>query len=53
MAVLIFALVLVLIVGLCVYAIDLLPLDSRFKIAAKLLVIIVAILLLIDRSGLA
>lgn len=51
MNVLIFAIVLVLIVGLCIYALDLVPLDPRFKVAAKILVVVIAILLLASRAG--
>lgn len=52
MAILISALILILIVGLCLYGIDLVPMDPRLKLAAKLLVIVIAILLLVDRAGL-
>lgn len=52
MAILIFALILILIVGLCIYGIDLIPMDPRLKIAAKVLIIAIAIILLLDRSGL-
>jgi hypothetical protein len=51
MTLLVFALILVLIVGLVIYAIDLCPMDPRLKIAAKILVIVIAILLLADRAG--
>ena len=52
MAILVFALILVLIVGLAIYAIDLCPMDARLKIAAKIIVIVIAILMLVDRAGL-
>lgn len=52
MTLLVFALILILIVGLCIYGIDLVPMDPRLKIAAKLLIIVIAILLLVDRAGL-
>lgn len=52
MAILIFALILVLIVGLCLYGIDLVPMDPRLKLAAKLIIIVIAILLLVEKAGL-
>jgi hypothetical protein len=52
MPVLIFALVLVLIVGFVIYGIDLIPMDPRLRLAAKFLVIVIAVLLLVDRAGL-
>jgi hypothetical protein len=53
MDILIFALIVVLIVGLCIYGIDLIPMDPRLKIAAKILLIVIAIVLLVNRAGLA
>lgn len=52
MAILVFALILLLIIGLCIYAIDLLPMDPRLRVAAKILLIVIAIILLLNRSGL-
>lgn len=52
MAMLIFALIVLIIAGLCIYGIDLVPFDPRLKIAAKILVIVIAILALVDRAGL-
>jgi membrane protein YdbS with pleckstrin-like domain len=52
MSILIFALILILIVGLAIYAVDLVPMDPRLRIAAKLLIVVIAILLLCDRAGL-
>ena len=52
MSILIFALVLVLIVGLCVYLVDMLPMDSRLRVAAKILILVIAILMLCSRAGL-
>lgn len=52
MVILIFALILVLIVGLCLYGIDLVPMDPRLKLAAKLIIIVIAILLLVEKAGL-
>lgn len=52
MAVLILALILIVIVGLAIYAVDLAPIDHRLRTAAKLLIIVIAILVLCDRAGL-
>ena len=52
MALLVFALIVLIVAGLCIYGIDLLPLDPRLSTAAKLLVVIIAILLLAERAGL-
>jgi hypothetical protein len=52
MAILIFALILILIVGLAIYLVDLLPMDSRLALAAKAIIILIAILLLCNRAGL-
>lgn len=52
MVILIFALILILIVGLVIYAIDLVPMDGRLNMAAKLIIIVIAILLLCQRAGL-
>lgn len=49
MELLIFALLVILIAGLAIYAVDLLPLDSRFQNFAKLLIIVVAIVALASR----
>jgi hypothetical protein len=51
MSLLIFALILILIVALAIYAIDLVPFDARLKIAAKVIVLVIAILLLCQRAG--
>jgi hypothetical protein len=53
MDILIFALIVILIVGLCIYGIDLIPMDPRLKIAAKILLIVIAVVLLVNRAGLA
>lgn len=52
MDILIFALVLILIVGLVIYLIDTLPMDARLSLIAKALIILVAIILLCNRAGL-
>lgn len=52
MNILVFALILILIVALCIYAIDLLPLGQPFNGLAKALVILIAVVLLIQRAGL-
>jgi hypothetical protein len=50
MDILIFALILILIVGLAIYAIDLLPgVDSRLANLLKLLVIVIAVVVLASR----
>lgn len=51
MALLVFALILILIVALAIYAIDLVLLGGPFNMVAKLIVIIIAILLLCQRAG--
>jgi hypothetical protein len=52
MSILIFALILILIVGLVIYFIDLMPMDGRLALAAKAIVLLLAIILLIERAGL-
>jgi hypothetical protein len=52
MTLLVFALILILIVALAIYAIDLIPLTAPFNMFAKLIVTIIAIVLLCDRAGL-
>jgi hypothetical protein len=52
MAILVFALILILIVGLVIYLIDMLPMDGRLALAAKAIVLLLAIILLISRAGL-
>lgn len=52
MAILIFALVLILIVALAIYAVGLVPMDYRLRTAAKVLIVVIAILLLCSRAGL-
>lgn len=52
MDILIFALVVLIVCGLVIYLIDLLPMDGRLALAAKILVVIIAILLLVSRAGL-
>jgi hypothetical protein len=51
MSLLIFALILILIVALAVYAIDLVPFDARLKVVAKVIVLIIAIIVLCQRAG--
>jgi hypothetical protein len=51
MSLLIFALILILILALAIYAIDLLPLVSPFNQLLKVLVILIAIVLLCQRAG--
>jgi hypothetical protein len=51
MSLLVFALILILIVALAIYAIDLIPLGSPFNMFAKLVVILIAIILLCERAG--
>jgi hypothetical protein len=51
MTILIFALVLILILALAIYAVDLVPMDARLKTAVKIILIVIAILLLCQRSG--
>ena len=52
MTILIFALVLILIVALLVYAIDIIPVDARLATLAKVIVILIAVILLLQRAGL-
>lgn len=52
MAILVYALILILIVGMAVYLVDLIPMDGRLALAAKALILLIAILLLCDRAGL-
>jgi hypothetical protein len=52
MAILIFALVLILIVGLAVYLVDTIPMDGRLAVAAKAIIILIALILLCNRAGL-
>ena len=52
MDILIFALILLIIVGLMIYVLDLIPMDSRLKLAAKVLLIVIAIIGLCSRAGL-
>jgi hypothetical protein len=52
MALLVFALILILIVALAIYAIDLIPLVAPFNMNAKLIVILIAIVLLCGKAGL-
>lgn len=51
MALLVFALILILILGLCLYLVDIVPLDPRLRIAAKIIIIIIAIIALASRAG--
>ena len=51
MDILIFALILLVIVGLVIYLLDMLPMDARLKLAAKIILIVIAILLLVSRAG--
>jgi hypothetical protein len=51
MSILIFALILILILALSIYAIDLVPMDPRLRTAAKIILIVIAILLLCQRAG--
>lgn len=52
MSLLVFALILILIVALAIYAIDLVPLGSPFNMILKLFVIVIVIVLLCQRAGL-
>lgn len=52
MSILIFALVLILVVGLAVYLVDMFPLDGRLNTIAKAIIILIAIILLCNRAGL-
>jgi hypothetical protein len=52
MSIFVFALILLLVAGLVIYAIDLVPLDGRLRNLAKVIIIIIAILLLCQRAGL-
>lgn len=52
MDILISALILILIVGLAIYLIDLFPMDARFGLIAKAIIILIAIILLCNRAGL-
>jgi hypothetical protein len=52
MGILIFALILILIVGLVIYFIDLMPMDGRLALAAKAIIVLIAIILLCSRAGL-
>lgn len=51
MSILIFTLVVLIVLGLCLYAIDLVPMDTRLRTAAKVIAIVIAIILLLDRAG--
>jgi hypothetical protein len=52
MTLLVFALILILIVALAIYAIDLIPLVAPFNMILKLLVLVIAIVLLCEKAGL-
>jgi hypothetical protein len=52
MSILIFALILILIVGLAIYLVDLFPIDGRLGLIAKAIIILIAIILLCNRAGL-
>lgn len=52
MDILIFAIVLLVIVALAIYAVDLIPADGRLRIAIKLLIIVAAIIALCSKAGL-
>lgn len=52
MELLILALIILIVVGLALYAIDLAPLDGRFRTALKIIIVLIAVLLLIERAGL-
>lgn len=52
MDILIFALILLIIVGLMIYVLDLIPMDGRLKLAAKVLLVVIAIIMLCNRAGL-
>lgn len=52
MSILIFALILILIVGLAIYLVDLFPMDARLGMIAKAIVLLLAIILLCNRAGL-
>lgn len=51
MSILIFALVVIIIVAMLVYACDLIPLTAPFNNLIKLLVIIIGALVIIERAG--
>ena len=52
MSILIFAVLLILILALAIYLIDMVPMDSRLRLAAKAIILIIAIILLCERAGL-
>lgn len=51
MALLIYALLAVLVLALCIYALDLAPIDPRLRTAAKVILVVIAILLIVNRAG--
>lgn len=52
MSLLVFALVIVIIVALLVWAVSIIPMDYRLGIAVQVAVIIVAVLIIAQRAGL-
>lgn len=51
MGILIFALIVLIVAALLVYAVDMLPLGSPFNNLVKVLVLIIAALLILNRAG--
>lgn len=51
MEVLIYALVIILIAALVIWLTDSIPMDGRLRTAARIVVIIIAILLIVQRAG--
>ena len=51
MSILIFALIIVIVVAMLVYAIDFVPLGAPFNGLAKLLIVLVGVLLILNRAG--
>ena len=53
MSLLIFALVIILVLALALYAIDLIPLDTRLKRIVQAIAVVIAALVILSRAGLA
>lgn len=52
MSLLIFALIVILIVGLLIWAVDSIPLGSPVNQVAKVIIILVGVMLIVSRAGL-
>ena len=53
MNLLIFAIIVLIVLALLIWAVDMIPMDNRLSLAVKVLLVLVAVLVIVNRAGLA